>query len=86
MTEPTPRTDHYRAEFKRRKETSDLIEWMLDEFAQEERRLHAKEAECKAMREAIGQALKLSETSSCGFCLSVRIKLLEQALNERKET
>ena len=33
----TPRTDHYRAEFKRRKEGSELISWLLDEFAQEER-------------------------------------------------
>ena len=46
MTQPskTPRTDHYRTEFKRRKETSDLIEWMLDEFAQEERRLSAAQS------------------------------------------
>jgi len=38
---PTPRTNHYRTEFKRRKETSDLIEWLLDEFAQTETELTA---------------------------------------------
>lgn len=38
----TPRSDHYRSEFKRRKQTPDgLTEYLLDEFAQEERRLNA---------------------------------------------
>ena len=41
----TPRTDYYRSEFRRRKGTGDLIEWMLDEFEQAERRLAAKQAE-----------------------------------------
>jgi len=46
---PTPRTDHYRAEFKRLKEQpSELVSWLLDEFAQEEQRLAAaQEAERK---------------------------------------
>ena len=34
----TPRTDDYRVAFKRRKESSELIGWILDEFAQEERK------------------------------------------------
>lgn len=33
----TPRADHYRKEFAKRKESSDLILWMLDEFEQVER-------------------------------------------------
>lgn len=39
----TPRADHYRKEFARRKESSDLIRWMLDEFEQTERRLYESE-------------------------------------------
>ena len=59
MTTPTPqsetpRTDHYRAEFKHRKETSDLIEWLLDEFAQEERRLREAEAQLDAWQSVFG--------------------------------
>lgn len=42
--EQTPRADHYRKEFKRRKETSDLIEWILDELAGVERELAALRA------------------------------------------
>ena len=45
MQSETPRTDHYRTEFKRCKETSDLIEWLLDECAQQERRLREAEAQ-----------------------------------------
>ena len=37
--EQTPRADHYRKAFKQRKETSDLIEWVLDELAGVEREL-----------------------------------------------
>ena len=50
----TPRTDYYRSAFKASKEKSNLIDWLLDEFAQLETEL----AECKA---------KLSqETASSG--------------------
>lgn len=37
----TPRTAYYRAQFKRNKEPlTELTAWLLDEFAQEEKRLH----------------------------------------------
>src|ERR1039458_9293609 len=48
----TPRTDHYRAEFKRTKEApSELVSWMLDEFAQEEQRFASATAELEAERD-----------------------------------
>ena len=65
---PTPRTDHYRAEFKRRKETSDLIEWMLDEFGQEERRLAAAREELAALREKRGGVVS-SELTDVGHAM-----------------
>ena len=39
----TPRSDHYRTLFNQRKEMTDLIDWLLNEFAQEERRLRDAE-------------------------------------------
>lgn len=41
----TPAADHYRKEFAKRKESSDLIRWLLDEFEQTEKRLYDAEAE-----------------------------------------
>ena len=46
----TPRTDHYRVAFKRRKESSELIGWILDEFAQEERKSATLEHDLSAAR------------------------------------
>jgi hypothetical protein len=45
----TPRADHYRTEFKRNKETSELIEWLLDECGGVER-------ENAALRERLKKA------------------------------
>lgn len=41
----TPRADHYRKEFARRKDYSDLVRWLLDEFEQTEKRLRQAEGE-----------------------------------------
>lgn len=54
----TPRIDHYRAEFKRHKQTLDgLTEYLLDEFAQEELRLRAAESRVVELEKAIQQVL-----------------------------
>ena len=45
----TPRANHYRVEFKRHKETSGLIEWLLDEFEHLER-------ENAALRERLSES------------------------------
>lgn len=73
----TPRTNHYRTEFKRRKETSDLIEWMLDEFEQTERDLAAAREELervkrerddfKKMHEKLSWCLKQSDDERLGY-------------------
>jgi len=41
----TPRADHHRVEFKRRKEWSELVEWVVDELGGAERALAAAKAE-----------------------------------------
>lgn len=48
-----PRADHYRKEFAKRKESSNLIRWMLDEFEQEEERLNKAQERLKNADNAI---------------------------------
>ena len=53
----TPRTDHYRAEFKRNKEPlTELTSWLLDEFAQEELALYAAQNDRDRFEESNRQA------------------------------
>ena len=74
----TPRSDHYRVEFKRRKETSDLIEWIVDELAGVERSIAAAQAELAKQHEIFTATLDEVNAKACEF--------EEQLVAERERT
>src|SRR5690242_17416206 len=74
MSIPTPRTDHYRAEFKRRKEHSELVDWLLDEFEQEERGHTVKIYELAQAR-AVSERVIMILTKIHGFMMPENIYL-----------